>query len=184
MRKAYIAIILCIGLLGCSKDNNNEVKEQIKNELPLATGNWEVIHAKDEMRGLENKWLAIRSLNSADLSFPYDGQNNLQLDVVDVGKPEQRLFLTIDKGQYDCASYGCDIAVKFGSSPLQIIRFIKYDVPGEDGRTLIYSLNSDFFIKNLERFNKIIIEVPFYRDGTRQFTFNTSGFKKQLDEIR
>lgn len=173
-----------MSLLGCDKNNSNRAVDKTQNKKELKAENWQVIHAKDEMRGLENNWLATRSTNNADLSFPYDGENRLQLDVVDVAKPEQRLFLTIDKGQYDCASYGCDIAVKFGNSPIQIVNFTRYDVPGNDGRTLIYSPNSNFFIKNLENFNQIIIEVPFYKDGTRQFKFDTSGFKKRLSEIQ
>ncbi|WP_151724412.1 hypothetical protein [Acinetobacter ursingii] len=184
MKKIFISIADCISLFGCGKNNSNTAVDQTQNKAEIKTENWQVIHAKDEMRGSENNWLATRSTNNADLSFPYDGENRLQLDVVDVGKTEQRLFLTIDKGQYDCASYGCDIVVKFGNAPLQIINFTRYDVPGNDGRILIYSPNSNFFIKNLENFNQITIEVPFYKDGTRQFKFDTSGFKKRLREIQ
>ena len=137
--KIIILLALVVGLAGCGGNKGpseadflNDIKER-KSE---AKKTWEVVVSRDEMRGTESKWLAVRSENYAGLEFPYDGQNKLQLDVLDSKTNSPRIFLTIDKGQYDCDSYGCSAYVKFGNSPVQSMTFVPHNTSGGDGTTL------------------------------------------------
>ncbi|MDM1764573.1 MULTISPECIES: hypothetical protein [unclassified Acinetobacter] len=181
--KKVLLLGLLVWLVGCS--NNDDTKNQStisesQNEPSMESkiGKWRPVVSKDEMRNTESKWLALRSENNADLDFPYDGNNKLQLDILDSKTNDPRIFLTIDKGQYACEEYGCFSAVKFGNSPIQYLTFKEYDTQGGDGTILIFSENSKVFLENIRRFNSIIIELPFYSNGTRQFKFDTSKFNE------
>lgn len=189
MRKLLLIGVLGISavLSGCDKNNNtkpnNEVVTQAETTPTRQTGKWRVVVNKDEMRNTESKWLALSSDNNADLGFPYDGENRLNIDILDSKTDEPRIFLTIDKGQYDCESYGCFTAVKFGNSPIQYLTFNKYETSGGTDTILIFTENSNAFLENVRKFNSIIIELPFYREGKRQFKFDTSKFNEAEKEI-
>ncbi len=182
---------MIVGLVSCAKSDNNLSAE--KNTVNSADKiiqnqneekrNWKVIVSKDEMRDIETKWLSTVSLNNADLSFPYDGNNHMRLDILDSKIGQPRIFLTIDKGQYDCGRYVCNSYIKFGNSPVQMADFSVHDVDGGDGKILIFTGNSNAFLKNIRNINNITIEIPFYRDGTRQFKFDTSGFNEAEKRI-
>lgn len=183
MNKFIILFSIAIGLIGCSKVDKNESSTNSINSEKRTENGWEVIINKDEMRQQEKKWLAVRSENNADLQFPYDGENHLQLDILDSKTNEPRIFFTIDKGQYDCGRYGCDAYIKFGANPVQHIELSIHDVQGTDGKILAFHGNTAAFITNIRKFNSIIIEIPFYRNGTRQFKFNTAGFTEAESKL-
>ncbi|MDV7379930.1 hypothetical protein R4466_04800 [Acinetobacter baumannii] len=192
--KKIIFIFLIISLVGCTKSESNlsseksaknavnSTNEKVQNSV-VEKNNWQLKVSKDEMREVETKWLSTISLNNADLSFPYDGDNHMHLDILDSKSGQPRIFLTIDKGQYDCGRSVCNSYIKFGNSPVQMADFSVHDVAGGDGKILIFNGNSDAFLKNIRRINNIIIEVPFYRDGSRQFKFDTSGFNEAEKRI-
>lgn len=180
MKKIITCVVIAM-LVGCSKPEEPQAASQLEPEQPKLT--WEVIASKDEMRGTNVKWLATRSENDAGLSFPYDGQNKLQIDVLDSKSKNPRIFFTIDKGQYDCGQYGCYGAMKFGGNPVQEVSFREYDTSGSDGTILIFDGNVNALLSNIRRFKEITVELPFYRDGTRQFKFNTSGFNEAEKKI-
>ena len=183
--KKTILLALVAGLAGCG-GNKGPSEEEFLRDIREAEAKktWEVVVSKDDMRGTELKWLAVRSENNASLEFPYDGQNKLQLDVLDSKTNSPRIFLTIDKGQYDCDSYGCSAYVKFGNSPVQSITFIPHNTSGGDGTILkLKSGGEEAFMSNIRNFKKITVELPFYRQGTRQFIFDTTGFNEAEAKI-
>ncbi|MBQ0140025.1 MAG: hypothetical protein KBT36_12070 [Kurthia sp.] len=180
----FLALAVC--LVGCSENKNQteaEFLSELKQKEVEMKKTWDVVVSKDEMRGTELKWLAVRSANYAGLEFPYDGKNQLQLDVLDSKTNSPRIFLTIDKGQYDCESYGCSAYVKFGNAPVQSITFVPHNTSGGDGTILTLKGGSEAFMSNIRNFKKITIELPFYRQGTRQFIFDTTGFNEAEAKI-
>lgn len=189
MKKILIAGVIGFGLIlsGCGKSEAEKAKETVEmNEIDIEskTGEWQVVVNRDEMRNTESKWLALRSSNNADLNFPYDGENRLQLDILDSKSGSARIFLTIDKGQYDCGSYGCSVSIKFGNNPVQDVRFHEYDTQGSDGTILVLDGGSSKpFLQNIRTFKTIIVEVPFYSNGLKQFKFNTKKFNEAEKQI-
>lgn len=173
MNKIILVTFVGLLLVGCGKKSGDHAQSQTPK---IET--WQVTSYKDDMRGTSNKWLTLRSDNSADLNSPYNGDNRLQLDVLDSKSSNPKVFITIDKGQYDCGKYGCYSAVKFGNNPIQYLTFNEHDAAGSDGKILEFSDNSKAFVQNIRAFKNIIIELPFYRNGTRQFHFSTSGFNE------
>lgn len=180
--------------MGCSKkDNNLSAEDEARNAINSANDaletqevekkNWEVVVSKDEMRGIESKWLATASINNADLNFPYDGENHLYLNVLDSKTDAPRIFLIIEKGQYDCEEYGCNSYVKFGNNPVEMVDFSIHNTDGGDGKILSFKGDAKNFLNNIRKFNSITIEIPFYRDGSRQFKFDTSSFSEAEKRI-
>lgn len=174
MKKLYF-LAMMVGLSGC----NEPVQKNDITETKSTVGEtWQLSVSKDEMRGVTDKTAYLRSNNSADLAFPYDGDNRLSI-YVSGSKNDPTILLKIDNGQYDCSRRnGCDLAVKFGNSPIQYINFQVVDYQGSDGTILRHYGDNQFIFKNLLTYKKTIIEVPFYKNGTRQFVFNTSGFNE------
>lgn len=178
--KKILFLSVLLGLIGCSNSDNAKKASSVTSNtndssLESQTGKWRTVVSKDEMRNTESKWLALRSENNADLNFPYDGENKLQFDILDSKSDDPKIFLTIDKGQYDCNDY-CYTAVKFGNSPIQYLNFQKYETSGSDGTILIFTENSKAFLDNIRKVNSLMVELPFYSNGTRQFKFDTSKF--------
>ncbi|MDX8157837.1 hypothetical protein [Acinetobacter pittii] len=186
MKKICFASVLVLALVGCGNSDNRQPSsasaDKKESSIESKTGKWRIVISKDEMRKTESKWPSLRSDNNADLKFPYDGENRLTIDILDSKTDEPRIFLTIDSGQYDCNEY-CYTAVKFGNSPIQYVNFQKYETSGGDGTILIFTENSKAFLENIRKFNSIIIELPFYSNGTRQFKFDTSKFNEAEKEI-
>lgn len=184
MKKIILLSLVAI-LVGCQK--SDEPKQNLSNSseptIELSEDTWQVYTDKDEMRESEAKWLALRSENSANLDFPYDGENHLTLHIYDSKTKEPSVFLIIDKGQYDCGQYGCYGAIKFGKTTVQEISFREHDVSGSNGTILRFDGNVDAFLSNVKRFKEITVELPFYRSGVRQFKFNTSGFTEAEKNI-
>ncbi|MFY0040620.1 hypothetical protein [Acinetobacter baumannii] len=164
-------------MLGCSEPKKEELyhaPEKVEHET------WKVVSHKDEMRETEDKWLSLRSDNSADLSSPYNGDNRLTLHVIDSKTKSPEIVLIIDDGQYDCDSmYGCYISTKFGNSKIQELHFTVDNYDGSSGRVLRFQGKSDAFVQNIRAFKQIMVEIPFYKDGHRQFKFNTNGFSEK-----
>lgn len=182
--KKIIAFFTIAMLLGCSKQEPVALVEQVEQFEPeQPKPNWEVVVSKDEMRETDFKWLATRSENDADLGFPYDGANKLQIDVLNSKSGNPRIFFTIDKGQYDCGRSGCYGAIKFGSNPVQEVSLREHDTSGSDGTILIFEGSPEALLSNIRKFENITVELPFYRNGTRQFKFNISGFNEAEKEI-
>lgn len=179
--KKIIMLFTVATLLGCSKPDQTQIINKAEIEQPKSS--WQVVVSKDEMRETNSKWLATRSENDAELEFPYDGPNKLQMEVLDSKLKNPRIFFTIDKGQYDCGHSTCYGAIKFGSTPVQEVTFKEYDVSGNDGTILIFEGNTNALLSNIRKFEKITVELPFYRNGTRQFKFSTLGFNEAEKEI-
>ncbi|TSH74884.1 hypothetical protein E2K73_07685 [Acinetobacter sp. RF15A] len=183
--KKIILLALLVGLAGCGKqkDSTKNIVDTDSTPTQIEQNTWQVVVHTDEMRGSTSKWLALRSENTANLDFPYDGENYLTLDILGLKTNDVRIFFTIDKGQYDCKSYGCYGAIKFGNSAVQNVDFKEYDASGNDGTILIFKGNTEAFLNNIRKVKEITVELPFYRSGSRQFKFKTIGFNEAEKKI-
>ncbi|WP_151824587.1 membrane lipoprotein lipid attachment site-containing protein [Acinetobacter bereziniae] len=184
--KKILMLGFVLALTGCSnseQSNTDSKLDKKETKANMENGKWEIIESKDEMRNITTRWVALRSENNADLRFPYDGDNKLQLDILGSKNNDPTIYLTIDKGQYDCADYGCYVAVKFGNSTIQNLTFQQYDAAGTNGKILIFTDNSKAFLENIRNLGSLTIELPFYSDGRRQFKFDTSKFNEAERKI-
>lgn len=136
--------------------------------------NWWYDAEVDKMRGTKSYFAGVKSLNSANFDFPYQGKSHLNIQVRNKNSKNEVIFI-IDKGQFDCGFDGCQIAVKFDNGSVQ-----KYRVSNADNgvsTVLFLSNNSNGFIKKLKSSKSVMIEANFYQEGAEQFEFNIEGLE-------
>ncbi|MCK4087569.1 hypothetical protein HCY58_10970 [Acinetobacter radioresistens] len=179
--KKIILLALLVGLVGCGPQPERKLKskEETKVEV-LPDYKWNVQSYHDEMRETTSKWLYLRSENSANFGFPYEGENHLTLYVLDSKTKNPTILLEIDNGQYHCDLDRCYATVKFGKNPVQYLTFYKVD---NNDKLLRFTENTKAFLNNIRNMNSIIIELPFFQEGDVQFKFDTKNFNKAETEL-
>lgn len=141
-----------------------------------AASNWIYNTTKDEMRGQEEKFATTVSTNSVDFDFPYNGGSKLILTLRKSGNKTD-VMVTVSKGQILCGIRGCETALKFDTGAVQTITMTEPDNHASDVLFVMHDKTEDKIINQLKTSKKLVIEVPFYQEGKKQFTFDVSGLK-------
>lgn len=152
----------------------------LQNQPPEAnTGelkNWQYETSKDEMRGIESKFATTVSTNTVDFDFPYNGGSKLILTLRKRGA-EVDVMVAVSKGQILCGIQNCETAFKFDNSRVQSITMSGPESHSSDLLFIAYDKTKSKIISELKNSRKLVIEVPFYREGKKQFTFDVSGLE-------
>ncbi|SSY81058.1 hypothetical protein [Alysiella crassa] len=139
---------------------------------------WNYTTSNDEMRGTSNESAGISSLNEENLEFPY-GRTRLAFVISNKGQGGVGFF-TSTNAQFKCndefknGHAVCKIAVKFDNNPIEYIDVIKK----MDSDILVMDDSySATFINNVRSAKKLMVEVPIFQNGSKQFSFDINGFK-------
>ena len=150
---------------------------------------WKSNYYTDNMRGTVRRALSIESENSVKFNFPYDENSKMELMLASNGvklKKDQKLetimpskvALRIKSGQFSCIVYnGCTVSVKFDDKPISKYKMLSSSDGSAD---IIFMQNSNSFIRDVNRYKKLIVEANFFQEGSRQFIFNLDGYKERL----
>lgn len=175
--KKFILIGFTTLLIGCTGDK----QEQPKNQTPpkeesqnIKPETWTYDSSKDEMRGTESQFASIISENTVNFEFPYDGGSKLILTLRKNGS-EIDVMTSISKGQFLCGINSCDASFKFDSGAIQTISMSEPDNHSPDILFVKHDSSEVKIINSLKQSKKLIVELPFYQEGNKQFTFNTEG---------
>ena len=175
--------LIVLLLLGCQKTEKN-IKDNLAQEGKETkhdpSESWTLNVNNDAMRNTVSKTLIIESVNSAHFKFPYNGGSKLSLIVKDTNTDHPIVAFFIEKGQYDCDLYSCRGAIKFGSSDVEKVTFATMPTDG----LLRFNGSNEAFVSNMRTIDKLIIELPFYQEGTKQFIFNLEGFSKAENKLK
>lgn len=177
--------IIFVGVIGNS--NNDGATSSAAGTAQPAPGssekitevpdeNWIYHQNKDEMRGSTAYYAANTSTNTVTFDFPYDGGSKLIL-TLRKNKDGNDVILTITKGQILCDLRGCEAAFKFDNGSVQSITMSEPDNHSSDTLFVTYDKTEAQIIKQIKQSKKLVIEVPFYQEGRKQFTFDVSGLK-------
>lgn len=147
-------------------------KEPVPPPKPATA--WEYSTAKDEMRGTEKFYAVLKSSNQVELDFPYQGGSTLTLAVRKYGKDPTDVLLFIDKGQVTCHMDGCDLAVKFDDEPVSSVH--AHEATGGSTNAMFLDYPTTF-IKKMKSSKHLIIEVPVYQAGDKQFKLETAALE-------
>ena len=149
------------------EDQNTSLVEDAK---PLT--NWMYQESVDEMRG-ETTYLAInKSLNTAELAFPYGADVELNIVLRDDANYGKNVFFGVNKGQLFCNYQDCYVSVKFDDGPVQ--KLATSEASGGRSESLFLVDGISAFVEKLKESETVMIEVNFYDHGTEQFKFNVS----------
>ncbi|EAA9055641.1 hypothetical protein CHS65_004846 [Salmonella enterica] len=143
-------------------------------------GDWEYSQNHDEMRGITSYYANLDSTNSVDLLSPYSGGSKLTIAVYsndDNLIKNAGLFLS--KGMIDCnKSEDCIIHVKFDNG---VIQELHTSMLTDDYDVLGIPLPKSF-IQSAKIAKSLIIEIPLYKNGEKQFKFNLPELKWKTEK--
>lgn len=157
------------------QENQEVAKEDqnislVEDSKPLT--NWTYQESVDEMRG-ETTYLAInKSLNTAELAFPYGADVELNIVLRDDAKYGEDVFFGVNKGQLFCSYQDCYISIKFDDGPVQ--KLATNEASGGHSESLFLAEGISAFVEKLKESETVMIEVNFYDHGTEQFKFDVS----------
>jgi hypothetical protein len=141
---------------------------------PQPATSWRYSSAKDEMRGTEKFYAMLTSDNQVQLDFPYQGGSSLTLAVRKYGKEATDVLLFIDKGQVTCHMSGCELAVKFDDEPVSSVH--AHEAAGGSTNAVFIDYPTTF-IKKMKASKHLMLELPLYQAGDKQFKFETAAFE-------
>lgn len=152
-----------------------DIKPQIEELKPLV--NWKYDQTTDEMRGTKSKFASITSDNSVQFGFPYDGGSYLSTTLRKRSNEPTEVMFAISDGQYSCdtISDNCFAAVKFDNGDIQNIELSSTTDYSSDVLFIANEYDVDSFVASLKSSKKLIVELPFYQEGKKQFGFTVSG---------
>lgn len=151
-----------------------KLAEEAKKNQPIPETSWNYDDEKDAMSGGHIKRAYITSTNSVDFKFPYQGGSTGMLTIRKHPRYGKDVYFRVTKGQTLCGVDGCTVSVKFDDG-----KSASYRATGsnDNDSTVLFISGYDGFVKKAKASKQIIIEVGFYQEGNRQFTFATDGLK-------
>lgn len=186
-----LLVLAFIGsLLGSGASTNNSVTldstNEAENALTAADSNsiagtsstitesvsdWSTNTAHDEVRGKTIYYASVGSANEVEFDFPYNGGSTLRMTVRRHPKYGDDVYFDISKGQFICGIETCHGTINYGDGP----RTLSLAEPEDNSSDTLFASNGSAVIANLKKAKHVIVEVPFYQEGNRQFTFETKG---------
>lgn len=190
MQKILITGLLIFFLVGCTKPSEMEtlanktepasvnVTTQEANPESVQAGPnpWEYDQSVDEMRGTKSKYAYLKSDNVVDFDFPYDGGSSLQISLRKNNNNPTDVMFSISKGQFSCNTItdSCYASIKFDNEAIQNIELAQTTDHSSDVFFISNQFDVNQFINDLKKSKKLIIELPFYQEGKKQFKFKLS----------
>ncbi|EOR08666.1 hypothetical protein F896_01192 [Acinetobacter genomosp. 15BJ] len=191
MKKLLFIGFLILGLAGCSKHieeksadtnqveaSNDDLAKKGNNSDQKPLTSWRYEESKDEMRNISLKFAGLESNNTVEFEFPYNGGSKLTIALRKNSQTPNSdgVGFLIDKGQFFCASMdGCTGSIKFGNGSIEKINLKMSD---DQNSKILYMSNEEqikSFIQKLKKGENLIVELPFFQTGDRQFSFDSTG---------
>lgn len=170
-----MSLIASCSLVSCGSSSASETKvpspkkvEPVVEKPVVKT--WTKDSTENDM-GEKTIYYNVESNDLVYLDFPYNGGSTGNI-VVRKKKGKLGLLFTIDKGQIDTDYDGTYIRVKFDDE--EPITWSMGEAADGSSDVLFFNNESKFYNK-LKKSSKVVLEIPFYQNGKKQFTFNTAG---------
>lgn len=137
-------------------------------------GLWSYSADGDSMTGKISRFASIRSRNTVEFDFPYNGPQRATLTFRDHASHGADAIVRIERGQLLCRSYeDCTIRVRFGDGAPRAWRAIG---PSDNSSEVIFLRNQGDFRNRMQKVDMVRVEVPVYQEGNQVFEFEVGGF--------
>jgi hypothetical protein len=143
----------------------------LNEATPESTSGWSYNTDTDQLRGKTVYFASAESANSVDFDFPYNGGSTLSMTVRRHPKYGEDVYFRISKGQFTCGIETCEGTINYGDGP----QSISLGEPDDHSSDTLFATNGSSVIEHLKKAKRVIVELPFYQEGNRQFTFETKG---------
>ena len=137
---------------------------------------WIYSESEDSMSSKTTYSASVRSTNSFEFDFPYQGQQHSILTLRRHPRWGTDVMLSIEKGQILCSSYDCPIRVRFDDGPAQTF---SGNEPSDNSSEYVFIPGFAGFSKKLEKSKRVKIEVNIHQHGVLVSEFDVDGFKPQ-----
>lgn len=163
-----------------SGDDKKEIENKIiqKNEVvdgnsgTLKKENWNYSEGEDKMEGTKQFFASCISINEIEFEFPYNGGSSLSIIIRNLGNKNEAL-LTISKGQFMTSVVDSEsFKVKFDDEKSTTFYF---NSASDGSSDVVFITNSKSFLNKIKQSKKVMIEVPFFNEGSKVFEFNVEG---------
>lgn len=132
---------------------------------------WFYNSRRDEVRGETIHTARLTSENEVNFDFPYAGGSRLAITVRKHPEWGEDVLFQISDGQFTCGIDDCSGTINFGDGPETLTLSESAD---HDSQTL-FATYGPAIIDKLKTSERVTVELPFYQEGNRQFTFVTKG---------
>jgi hypothetical protein len=143
--------------------------------VPLAPhSHWEYRTERDEARNADIRFATVTSSNEVNFGPPYDGGSSARMTIRQHPEHGLDIMFLVQPSQMVCnISDGCRALINIDGHPERITLLTPDDYSSE---TLFVS-GPQSLLARLRGSHRVIIELPFYQEGNRQFTFETAGLE-------
>ncbi|MQW93380.1 hypothetical protein GFH30_04960 [Acinetobacter wanghuae] len=159
-----------------SNSDIKQLSDSASITIEKTPSNWEYSEKNDEMRNEKTVFAVTTSQNKVDFDFPYNGGSELYL-TLRKHKNDVDVILMISKGQFLCGLRSCEASFKFDNNNIESITLVEPDTHSADTLFVAYDKTEAKIINNVKNSQKLVIELPFYQEGKKQFTFDVSNLK-------
>lgn len=141
---------------------------------------WRISSFNDEMRDITTEVISTESNNKVEFDFPYNGGSSLNLTIRKQNNKLNGIILIISKGQFVCGLYSCKGSVRFDKVGKKgKVEEITLEKSKNGKPNLLFITYEEWFMKKMLNSDSLIIELPFYNHGRRQFTLDITNFPKE-----
>lgn len=171
-----ITSIASLSLVSCGSSNastpTEKVVETTSPESTTEVNTWVKDSTVNDM-GEKNVFYTVEANDKVNFNFPYQGGSTGTL-LVRTKNGQKSAMFTIDKGQIDTDYDGTYIRVKFDDEAP--VKWLMAESSTGNSDVLFFE-NENKLISKLKTSKKVVLEIPFFQNGNKQFTFNTSGLE-------
>lgn len=151
--------------------NDAEARAAETSGQPLADSGWHYSSETDKLTGKTERFACIKSINSLDFAFPYNGGSRAELCLRESGRRGHDAILTIH-GQIPCFQ-GCAIKLRIDDGKVVTLN----GTGAADNETGVVFLPYSSTLSAAKRAKRLRIEAQFFQEGDRVMEFAPSGLQ-------
>lgn len=151
-----------------------EAERREAREREALARKWSYTSDIDPMTSGTTRYARIKSENTINLDFPYQGEQYATLMLRNHPSHGRDVIFSIEQGQLLCTSYsGCRVRIRFDEGAAQTWSAVG---PSDHSSTALFIRNFNSFVSHLRRSRVIRIQPEIYEAGAPTFEFQVGGF--------
>lgn len=156
-----------------SQASSQPASTTLSDAPPPARQAWVYRTSTDKMDGSVSNIAFLRSTNTLSFDFPYNDRDNRgKLIIRKNKKTGLNIMLGVDKGQFLCSVYDCQVRVKFDDeAPVDW----KASETADRSSDMVFLMNESAFLNKLKKAKLVRIQPNFFRVSGVVLEFNTEG---------
>jgi hypothetical protein len=130
---------------------------------------WKYETSVDKMTDKETRLASLRSSNSLELRFPYQGENYGMIIVRQHPQHGLDVLITVDKGQIQCGVSDCEITVRVDDGKSTLAKVGRASSSASD---IVFLKNPKPFASRLTKAKRVLVQLPMYQAGNQLLEFD------------